>query len=250
MATSGYSEDLQSQQTNTVAIATPTAAAPSSAKAAHFLSKIPPASTSITASNPSAVSKAGQDALCSQAAANQNQNQKAVCLASATQHYVTSDIQQSAAQKTNGQSSSPQYIIVTVTGERSANEPRLYTHSHSSVCVCVYGAFGLFSVLLSIILGSALSGWVLHILNVLLLRTGTRLASLFIFGLSICRSFCPLVSSHTVHSHPESLTILWKLDGYYRFIDWMMIWLFRANFYTLKQVTFTIFPHCCLKTTV
>lgn len=142
MATSGYSEDLQSQQTNTVTIATPTAAAPSAAKAAHFLSEIPPASTSITASNPSAVSKAGQDALCSQAAANQNQ--KAVCLTSATQHYVTSDIQQSAAQKTNGQSSSPQYIIVTVTGERSTTEPRLYTHSHSRVCVCLRGLLAFF----------------------------------------------------------------------------------------------------------
>lgn len=146
MATSGYSEDLQSQQTNTVTIATPTAAAPSSAKAAHYLSEIPPASTSITASDPSAVSKAGQDALCSQAAANQNQNQKAVSLNSATQHYVTSDIQQSAAQKTNGQSSSPQYIIVTVTGERSANEPRLYTHSHSRVCVCSRGFWSFFSI--------------------------------------------------------------------------------------------------------
>lgn len=132
MATSGYSEDLQSQQAS-VTIATPAAAAPSSAKAAHFLSEIPPASTSITASNPS---KAGQDALCSQAAANQNQNQKAVALTSAAQHYVTSDIQQSAAQKTNGQSSSPQYIIVTVTGERSLNGSRLYTHSHRRGCVC------------------------------------------------------------------------------------------------------------------
>lgn len=120
MATSGFSEDLQSQQANAVAIATPAATAPSSAKAAHFLSEIPPASTSIAASNPSAVSKAGQDALCSQTAANQNQAQKAVALTSAAaQHYVTSDIQQSAAQKSNGQSSSPQYIIVTVTGERS-----------------------------------------------------------------------------------------------------------------------------------
>uniref|UniRef100_A0A674PLH0 Regulatory factor X1 n=1 Tax=Takifugu rubripes TaxID=31033 RepID=A0A674PLH0_TAKRU len=119
MATSGYSEDLQSQQAS-VTIATPAAAAPSSAKAAHFLSEIPPASTSITASNPS---KAGQDALCSQA--NQNQNQKAV-------HYVTSDIQQSAAQKTNGQSSSPQYIIVTVT-EGSAHSNDSLSDSSPSV---------------------------------------------------------------------------------------------------------------------
>lgn len=135
MATSGYSEDLQSQQAS-VTIATPAAAAPSSAKAAHFLSEIPPASTSIMASNPS---KAGQDALCSQATANQNH--KAVALTSAAQHYVTSDIQQSAAQKTNGQNSSPQYIIVTVTGETSVNvfiRPENFENTHSHCRLCPY----------------------------------------------------------------------------------------------------------------
>lgn len=118
MATSGYSEDLQPQQTNAVTIATPTATPPSSAKTAHFLSEIPPASGTIVTTNQSAsASKTGQDALCSQTAASQSQNQKAVVLAGPAQHYVTPDIQQSAAQKSNGQSSSPQYIIVTVTGE-------------------------------------------------------------------------------------------------------------------------------------
>lgn len=154
MATSGYSEDLQSQQANAVTIATPAATAPSSAKAAHFLSEIPAASTSIAAPNPSAVSKAGQEALCSQAAGNQNQ--KPVALTSATQHYVTSDIQRSAAQKSNGQSSSPQYIIVTVTGERPVNDPRLYTHSPSREYVFVeLWAFFLASAYVNI--GCALS---------------------------------------------------------------------------------------------
>lgn len=122
MATSGYSEDLQPQQANTVTIATPAATPPSSAKTAHFLSEIPPASGTIVTTNQStSASKTGQDALCSQTAASQSQNQKVVVLASSTQHYVTPDIQQSAAQKSNGQSSSPQYIIVTVTGERTTD---------------------------------------------------------------------------------------------------------------------------------
>lgn len=124
MATSGYSEDLQSQQANAVTIATPAATAPSSAKAAHFLSEISPASTSIAAS---------KDAHRSQTGANQNP--KALALTSAAQHYVTSNIQQSAAQKSNGQSSSPQYIIVTVTGERPVDASCPYTQSHSRECV-------------------------------------------------------------------------------------------------------------------
>nr|XP_046262234.1 MHC class II regulatory factor RFX1 isoform X4 [Scatophagus argus] len=116
MATSGYSEDLQPQQANTVTIATPAATTPSSAKTAHFLSEIPAASGSIASANQSATaSKTGQDALCSQAPASQTQSQKAVVLTTPTQHYVTPEIQHSAAQKSNGQGSSPQYIIVTVT---------------------------------------------------------------------------------------------------------------------------------------
>ncbi|KAF1394873.1 hypothetical protein PFLUV_G00005650 [Perca fluviatilis] len=113
MATSGYSEDLQPQQANAVTIATPSATTPSSAKTAHFLSEIPPTSGAIASANQSAsVSKAGQDALCSQAPPN---SQKAVVLTTPTQHYVTQEIQHSAVQKSNGQSNSPQYIIVTVT---------------------------------------------------------------------------------------------------------------------------------------
>ncbi|CAG06045.1 unnamed protein product [Tetraodon nigroviridis] len=130
MATSGYPEDLQSQQANAVTIATPAATAPSPAKAAHFLSEIPPASTSIAAPNPS---KAGQEALCSQTG---GQSQKPAALTGAPQHYGSSDIQQSAAQKSNGQSSSPQYIIVTVTGERSVER-----HTRSRSRECVFTAF-------------------------------------------------------------------------------------------------------------
>ncbi|KAM3623935.1 uncharacterized protein V6R79_017153 [Siganus canaliculatus] len=115
MATSGYSEDLQPQQANAVTIATPSATTPSSAKTAHFLSEIPAASGTIASDNPSATaSKPVQDALCSQAVPSQAQ--KTVVLNTPTPHaYVTPEIQHSAAQKSNGQSSSPQYIIVTVT---------------------------------------------------------------------------------------------------------------------------------------
>ncbi|KAG7223786.1 hypothetical protein INR49_026469 [Caranx melampygus] len=116
MATSGYSEDLQPQQANTVTIATPAATTPSSAKTAHFLSEIPPTSgTTATANQSTTASKTGQDALCSQAPPTQAQSQKAVVLTTPTQHYVTPEIQHSTVQKSNGQSSSPQYIIVTVT---------------------------------------------------------------------------------------------------------------------------------------
>ncbi|XP_049427853.1 MHC class II regulatory factor RFX1 isoform X1 [Epinephelus fuscoguttatus] len=115
MATSGYSEDLQPQQANAVTIATPAATTPSSAKTAHFLSEIPPTSGNIASANQSAAaSKTGQDALCSQAPPT-TQSQKAVVLTTPTQHYVTPEIQHSAVQKSNGQSNSPQYIIVTVT---------------------------------------------------------------------------------------------------------------------------------------
>nr|XP_020451705.1 MHC class II regulatory factor RFX1 isoform X2 [Monopterus albus] len=116
MATSRYSGDLQPQQTNTVTIATSAATTPSSAKTARFLSEIPPTSGTITTANKSATaSKTGQDALCSQAPPTQAQSQKAVVLTTPTQHYVTPEIQHSVAQKSNGQRSSPQYIIVTVT---------------------------------------------------------------------------------------------------------------------------------------
>ncbi|XP_035492315.1 MHC class II regulatory factor RFX1 isoform X3 [Scophthalmus maximus] len=116
MATSGYSEDLQPQQANTVTIATPASTTPSSAKTAHFLSELQPTSgTAATANQSGGASKSGQDALCSQAPPAQGQGQKAVVLTTPTQHYVTPDIQHSTVQKTNGQSGSPQYIIVTVT---------------------------------------------------------------------------------------------------------------------------------------
>ncbi|KAM9314216.1 MHC class II regulatory factor RFX1 isoform 3-T4 [Pholidichthys leucotaenia] len=111
MATPGYSEDLQPQQANTVTIATPAATTPSSTKTARFLSAILPTSGTILSTNQSATaSKTGQDALCSQAPPTQAHSKKAVVLTTPTQHYVAPDIQ-----KSNGQSSSPQYIIVTVT---------------------------------------------------------------------------------------------------------------------------------------
>ncbi|XP_041641021.1 MHC class II regulatory factor RFX1 isoform X3 [Cheilinus undulatus] len=118
MATSGYSEDLQPQQANTVTIATPASTTPSSAKPAHFLSDIPATSGTISSVNQStSTSKTGQDALCSQATSSQAQSQKAVVLTAPTQHYVTPEVQSSAVQKSNGQSTSPQYIIVTVTDD-------------------------------------------------------------------------------------------------------------------------------------
>ncbi|CAJ1052651.1 MHC class II regulatory factor RFX1 isoform X1 [Xyrichtys novacula] len=118
MATSGYSEDLQPQQTNTVTIATPASTTPSSSKTAHFLSDIPSTSGTIASVNQSATaSKTGQDALCSQATPTQAQSQKAAVLTTPTQRYVTPENPASTVQKSNGQSSSPQYIIVTVTDD-------------------------------------------------------------------------------------------------------------------------------------
>ncbi|XP_062243624.1 MHC class II regulatory factor RFX1 isoform X2 [Platichthys flesus] len=116
MATSGYSEDLQPQQANSVTLATPASTTPSSTKTTHFLSEIPPASgATATANQSTGLSKAGQDALCSQAPPPQAQSQKAVVLTTPTQHYVSPTIQHSTVQKSNGPSGSPQYIIVTVT---------------------------------------------------------------------------------------------------------------------------------------
>ncbi|XP_019939640.1 MHC class II regulatory factor RFX1 isoform X2 [Paralichthys olivaceus] len=116
MATSGYSEDLQPQPANSVTIATPAATTPSPAKTTHFLSEIPPNSgTTATANQSTGASKTRQDVLCSQATPTQAQSQKAVVLTTPTQHYVSPNIQHSTVQKSNGQSGSPQYIIVTVT---------------------------------------------------------------------------------------------------------------------------------------
>lgn len=133
MATSGYSEDLQPQQANAVTIATPASTTtPSSAKTALFRSEIPPSSgTGASANQSAAASKTGQDALCSQAPPT-SQSQKAVVLTTPTQHFVTPEIQHSVVQKSNGQSNSPQYIIVTVTGERLTNTCILHTvHTHT-----------------------------------------------------------------------------------------------------------------------
>ncbi|XP_077461255.1 MHC class II regulatory factor RFX1-like isoform X1 [Stigmatopora argus] len=118
MATSGYSEDLQPQQTNTVTIATPASTTPSSAKtAAHFLAGLPLTSGSIASANQS--TKTGQDGLSSQTPPTQ----KSAVLAAPAQHYISPEGQHTRAQKTNGQSTSPQYIIVTVTeGSAHSND--------------------------------------------------------------------------------------------------------------------------------
>ncbi|XP_061685188.1 MHC class II regulatory factor RFX1 isoform X3 [Syngnathoides biaculeatus] len=122
MATSGYSEDLQPQQTDTVTIATSASTTPSSAKtAAHFLAGLPLTSGSIASANQSA--KTGQDALSTQAPPTQGQTQKPAVLAAAAQHYINPEIQHTVTQKSNGQNTSPQYIIVTVTeGSAHSND--------------------------------------------------------------------------------------------------------------------------------
>lgn len=123
MATCGYSEDLQPQQAGTVTMATPAVTTPSSVKTTHFLSEVSPASGTISSANQAAVaSKTGQDALCSQAPPTQSQSQKPVVLTTPTQSY---NMQQTAVQKSNGQTS-PQYIIVAVSGETVSN--RTYPH--------------------------------------------------------------------------------------------------------------------------
>ncbi|XP_072318844.1 MHC class II regulatory factor RFX1 isoform X2 [Eucyclogobius newberryi] len=108
MATPGYSEDLQPQQANAVTIATPATATPSSTKSAHFLSNIPSTPRTVSSPNQSiSASKSPQ--------VTQSQAQKSVVLANPTQHFVTSEVLRSVTQKSNGESSSPQYIVVTVT---------------------------------------------------------------------------------------------------------------------------------------
>ncbi|XP_072240393.1 MHC class II regulatory factor RFX1 isoform X2 [Leuresthes tenuis] len=140
MATCGYSEDLQPQQANAVTIATPGATTPTSAKTTHFLSEIPASSGTISSPNqPAAASKTGQDALCSQAPPTQAQSQKAVVLSTPTQHYVSPDIQHSVVQKSNGQSSSPQYIIVTVTEGSVHSSDSLSDSSPSAPGVAAQG---------------------------------------------------------------------------------------------------------------
>ncbi|XP_013882325.1 MHC class II regulatory factor RFX1 isoform X2 [Austrofundulus limnaeus] len=118
MATCRYSEDLQPQQASAVTMATPATATPSSAKTEHFLSELPPATGTVSSAQAATASKSGQDALCSQAPPTQSQ--KPVVLTTPTQHY---DIQQSAVQKSNGQSS-PQYIIVTVSDGSAHSDSR------------------------------------------------------------------------------------------------------------------------------
>ncbi|XP_068177488.1 MHC class II regulatory factor RFX1-like isoform X2 [Antennarius striatus] len=123
MATSGYSEDLQPQHANTVTIATTTATTPSSAKVAHFLSKLAPASGTIAAADQSAATtKTAPDGLHPQTAAGLARNPKTVVLTTPTQHYVSPDVQH-AGHSNGHQGRSPQYIIVTVTeGSAHSND--------------------------------------------------------------------------------------------------------------------------------
>lgn len=108
MATPGYSEDLQPQQANTITIATPPTATPSSTKSAHFLPDIRSASRTISSSNPSVpVSKNAQ--------VPPPQTQKSVVLTNPSQRFVANEVQRSATQKNSAEGSSPQYIVVTVT---------------------------------------------------------------------------------------------------------------------------------------
>lgn len=128
MAASGYSGNLQPQPTNALTISTLAATTSSSSKTACFLCEIPPTSGTIATVNQSAtVSKTGQDALCSQAPPTQAHSQKAAVLTTPAQHYVRSDVQHSGVQKDNGQSRSPQYILVTVTGETLRRTFTFYT---------------------------------------------------------------------------------------------------------------------------
>uniref|UniRef100_A0A8K9XTF3 Regulatory factor X, 1b (influences HLA class II expression) n=1 Tax=Oncorhynchus mykiss TaxID=8022 RepID=A0A8K9XTF3_ONCMY len=102
MATPGYTEELQpAPQPNAVTIATQSAT-PSRSTPTQFNQSV------------SIVSTAGQDKLPAQA--TPTKAQKTVVLAAPSQTpFVTAEIQSSAVQQSNGQSSTPQYIVVTVT---------------------------------------------------------------------------------------------------------------------------------------
>uniref|UniRef100_A0A8L0DUQ7 Regulatory factor X, 1b (influences HLA class II expression) n=1 Tax=Oncorhynchus mykiss TaxID=8022 RepID=A0A8L0DUQ7_ONCMY len=102
MATPGYTEELQpAPQPNAVTIATQSAT-PSRSTPTQFNQSV------------SIVSTAGQDKLPAQA--TPTKTQKTVVLATPSQTpFVTAEIQSSAVQQSNGQSSTPQYIVVTVT---------------------------------------------------------------------------------------------------------------------------------------
>ncbi|KAF6739151.1 MHC class II regulatory factor RFX1 [Oryzias melastigma] len=133
MATCSYSDDLQPQQVDAVTIATPATTTPSSAKTTHFLSEVLPTSGAISATIQSAtISKTRQDALCSQAAPTQARSQKAVVLATPTQPYVNREVQHSVVQKSNGQSSPSQYIIVTVTESSARSNDSLSDSSQTA----------------------------------------------------------------------------------------------------------------------
>uniref|UniRef100_A0A3P9A8J7 RFX-type winged-helix domain-containing protein n=1 Tax=Esox lucius TaxID=8010 RepID=A0A3P9A8J7_ESOLU len=100
MATPGYTEDLP--QPNAVTIATQSATASPS--------------TPTQFSQSVSVSTTVQNTLPAQATPTKAQNPKTVVLATPSQtQYVTAEIQSSSGQQSNRPSSTPQYIVVTVT---------------------------------------------------------------------------------------------------------------------------------------
>uniref|UniRef100_A0A3P9A876 RFX-type winged-helix domain-containing protein n=1 Tax=Esox lucius TaxID=8010 RepID=A0A3P9A876_ESOLU len=105
MATPGYTEDLP--QPNAVTIATQSATASPS--------------TPTQFSQSVSVSTTVQNTLPAQATPTKAQNPKTVVLATPSQtQYVTAEIQSSSGQQSNRPSSTPQYIVVTVT-DNAAN---------------------------------------------------------------------------------------------------------------------------------
>ncbi|KAM8843734.1 MHC class II regulatory factor RFX1 isoform 1-T2 [Synchiropus picturatus] len=111
MATSGYSEDLQPQQSSSITIATPSVTTPSPVKTGHLLTEM--LLTSGSATHPSPALKSGEDALCSRPLTATHSQNPGV-LATATRQFVAPQIQHSPVQTNSGQNISPQYIIVTV----------------------------------------------------------------------------------------------------------------------------------------
>ncbi|KAJ8001522.1 hypothetical protein DPEC_G00170360 [Dallia pectoralis] len=100
MATRGYTEDLPQPISVTIATQSTTASP----------------STPIQFNQSVSVSTTGQNTLPAHATPTKAQNQKTVVLATPSQgQYVTAEIQSSGGQQSNRQSSTAQYIVVTVT---------------------------------------------------------------------------------------------------------------------------------------
>uniref|UniRef100_A0A4W5KCL1 Regulatory factor X1 n=1 Tax=Hucho hucho TaxID=62062 RepID=A0A4W5KCL1_9TELE len=126
MATPGYTEELQpAPQPNAVTIATQSTT-PSHSTPTQFNQSV------------SIVSTTGQDKLPVQA--TPTKAQKTVVLATPSQtQFVTTEIQSSAVQQSNGQSSTPQYIVVTVTGEAYTLSLSHSLRCTNNMTVCLRG---------------------------------------------------------------------------------------------------------------